>query len=44
VGFLLLILPTTLPATPQAPYDIAMQALVGLDWNSLTNLYVLEVR
>jgi len=36
-----LVLPTTLPGTPAAPYDIPMQALIG---NELSNLYVLEVR
>lgn len=33
-------IPTTLPTTP-VPYDIPMQALIGLD---LSNLFVLEVR
>jgi parallel beta-helix repeat protein len=34
-------LPTTLPLTPAAPYDVPMQALIG---NILSNLSVLEVR
>jgi hypothetical protein len=33
-----------LPATPAAPYDIPLQALIGLDPDSLSNLFVLEVR
>jgi len=33
-------LPTELPA----PYELYLQALIGLDTNSLTNLYILEVR
>jgi hypothetical protein len=33
-----------IPSTPPAPYDIPMQALIGLDPDSLTNLEVLEVR
>jgi hypothetical protein len=37
----ILVLSTTLPATPPAPYDVPMQALIG---DSLTNLSVLEVR
>jgi parallel beta-helix repeat protein len=39
-----LILPATIPATPPAPYDLPMQALIGLNPDSLTNLWVLEVR
>jgi hypothetical protein len=39
-----LVLPATIPATPPAPYDLPMQALIGLQPDSLTNLYVLEVR
>lgn len=39
-----LVIPTNLPPTPPAPYDLPMQALIGLYPNSLTNLYVLEVR
>ncbi|MHC4945204.1 MAG: right-handed parallel beta-helix repeat-containing protein, partial [Planctomycetota bacterium] len=39
-----LVLPATIPATPPAPYDLPMQALIGLDPDSLSNLYVLEVR
>ncbi|MFH1999972.1 MAG: right-handed parallel beta-helix repeat-containing protein [Planctomycetota bacterium] len=34
----------TIPASPVAPYDVYMQALIGLDSDSLTNLFVLEVR
>lgn len=40
----ILILPTTIPPSPPAPYNIPMQALIGLDPDSLTNLCVLEVR
>ncbi|MHC4946514.1 MAG: right-handed parallel beta-helix repeat-containing protein [Planctomycetota bacterium] len=39
-----LTLPATIPASPSAPYDLPMQALVGLNPDSLTNLFVLEVR
>jgi hypothetical protein len=39
-----LVIPATMPATPPAPYDLPMQALIGLGPDSLTNLYVLEVR
>jgi hypothetical protein len=39
-----LVLPATIPATPPAPYDLPMQALIGLNPDSLTNLFVLEVR
>ncbi|MHC4945062.1 MAG: right-handed parallel beta-helix repeat-containing protein [Planctomycetota bacterium] len=39
-----LVVPEKLPASPAAPYDVPMQALVGLDSDSLTNLFVLEVR
>jgi parallel beta-helix repeat protein len=39
-----LVLPAIIPATPPAPYDLPMQALIGLDPDSLTNLFVLEVR
>lgn len=37
-------LPTRVPATPAAPYDVPAQGLVGLDPDSLTNLYVIKVR
>jgi predicted outer membrane repeat protein len=37
-------LPKTLPSSIPAPYDIPMQALIGLNANSLTSLCVLEVR
>jgi hypothetical protein len=40
----ILVLPSTIPADPPAPYDIFMQALIGLDPDSLSNLSVLEVR
>ncbi|MHC4945061.1 MAG: right-handed parallel beta-helix repeat-containing protein [Planctomycetota bacterium] len=39
-----LVLPATIPGSPSAPYDVPMQALIGLDSDSLSNLYVLEVR
>jgi hypothetical protein len=37
-------LPGVIATSPAAPYDLHMQALVGLDPDSLTNLCVLEVR
>lgn len=37
-------LPATLPPTLPAPYDLYLQALIGLDPDSLSNLFVLEVR
>ncbi|MHC4945102.1 MAG: right-handed parallel beta-helix repeat-containing protein [Planctomycetota bacterium] len=40
----LLSLPATIPLEPPAPYDIPMQALIGLYPGSLTNLGVLEIR
>jgi hypothetical protein len=39
-----LVLPAMIPGTPSAPYDLPMQALIGLESDSLTNLYVLEIR
>jgi predicted outer membrane repeat protein len=39
-----LVLPATIPVSPSAPYDLPMQALIGLNPDSLTNLFVLEVR
>jgi hypothetical protein len=36
--------PATIPETPPAPYDLPMQALIGLNPDSLSNLFVLEVR
>jgi hypothetical protein len=36
-------LPATIPATPAGPYDLPMQALIGLAPDSLTNLFLLEV-
>jgi hypothetical protein len=40
----IMVLPATIPASPSTPYDLPMQALVGLNPDSLTNLFVLEVR
>jgi hypothetical protein len=40
----ILILPATIPHSPPAPHDLPMQALIGLNPESLTNLEVLEVR
>lgn len=37
-------LPTTLPGSIPAPYDVPMQSIIGLNADSLTNLCVLEVR
>jgi len=37
----ILVIPTEIPATPAAPYDIFMQALIN---DSFTNPFVLEVR
>ena len=34
----------TVPMLPPAPYDVPMQALIGLNLDSLSNLCVLEVR
>ncbi|MFH1998404.1 MAG: right-handed parallel beta-helix repeat-containing protein, partial [Planctomycetota bacterium] len=39
-----MVLTTTLPGSTPAPYDIPMQALIGLNPDSLSNLYVLQVR
>jgi predicted outer membrane repeat protein len=39
-----MIITTTLPTTIPPPYDAPMQALIGLDPDSLSNLYVLYVR
>jgi len=39
-----MILPATLPMSPPAPYDVPMQALIGLNADSLTNVCVLQVR
>jgi hypothetical protein len=33
-----------IPLSPPAPYDLPMQALIGLNSDSLTNLEVLKVR
>jgi parallel beta-helix repeat protein len=35
---------SSIPVIPPAPYDVPMQALIGLNADSLTNLCVLEVR
>jgi hypothetical protein len=40
----ILALPATLPSSPPAPYDIHMQALIGLNPDSLSNLCVLGVK
>jgi hypothetical protein len=40
----LLKLPATLPLTPPAPYDVPMQALIGVYSESMSQLCVLEVR
>jgi parallel beta-helix repeat protein len=39
-----LVLPATIPGTPPAPYDLPMQALIGLEADSLSNVWILEVR
>lgn len=39
-----MVLPAVVPLSPAAPYDIPMQAMIGLTPDSLTNLCVLEVR
>jgi hypothetical protein len=39
-----MVLPTMLPGSIPAPYDVPMQALIGLQQDSLSNLWVLEVR
>jgi len=43
-GFSILEIPATLPGSIPAPYDVPMQARIGLDPESLSNLFVLEVR
>jgi len=40
----ILLLPATIPASPAAPYDLALQGLVGLYPDSLTNMEMLKVR
>lgn len=40
----ILVIPTRIPNTPAGPYDVPMQTLVGLNSDSLTNLFVLQVR
>ncbi|MHC4944128.1 MAG: hypothetical protein ACYTG7_14030 [Planctomycetota bacterium] len=40
----ILVLPATIPATPAAPYDLPMQALIGLNPDSLSNYYWLTVQ
>lgn len=39
-----LIVPAPIPFSPPPPYDVAVQALIGLNPDSLSNLCVLEVR
>ncbi|MHC4944270.1 MAG: right-handed parallel beta-helix repeat-containing protein [Planctomycetota bacterium] len=39
----ILVLPAAIPDVPPAPYRLPMQALIGLNPDSLTNLCVLEV-
>ncbi|MHC4945034.1 MAG: right-handed parallel beta-helix repeat-containing protein [Planctomycetota bacterium] len=39
-----LVLPATIPGTPPAPYDLPMQALFGIAPDSLSDLFVMEVR
>jgi hypothetical protein len=40
----ILVIPETIPLSPTAPYNHYLQALIGLDSYSLSNLEVLEVR
>jgi len=40
----IMVIQKTLPTTPAAPYDLFMQALIGLNSDSLTNSFVMEVR
>jgi parallel beta-helix repeat protein len=40
----ILALPAVIPPAPPAPYDLPMQALIGLDPDSLTNVELLQVR
>ncbi|MFH1999309.1 MAG: right-handed parallel beta-helix repeat-containing protein, partial [Planctomycetota bacterium] len=37
-------IPATIPALPVGPYDVYMQALIGLAPDSLSNLFTLEIR
>ncbi|MHC4945770.1 MAG: hypothetical protein ACYTG7_22390, partial [Planctomycetota bacterium] len=39
-----LVIPATIPSSPAAPYDLPMQALIGLGLDALTNLEMLKVR
>lgn len=39
-----LTLTAVVPSSPPAPYDVPIQALIGLASDSLTNLYVLRIR
>lgn len=39
-----LVLEEDIPLTPAAPYDVFMQAIIGLDADSLTNPFVMEIR
>jgi hypothetical protein len=40
----ILVLPAYIPLSPPAPYDLPMQALIGLEPDSLTNMDVLKIR
>lgn len=39
-----MVLEDTVPGQPNPPYDVPMQALIGLGENALTNLYIVEIR
>ncbi|MBU0756206.1 MAG: hypothetical protein KJ645_13775, partial [Planctomycetes bacterium] len=39
-----LTVPGTVPHTPDRPYDLFLQGLIGLSADSLTNLFILGVR
>ena len=40
----ILVLPTTITGAIPAPYDYYMQALIGVESNALSNVFVVEVR
>jgi len=40
----ILVIPATIPLDPAAPYDLPMQALIGLNPDSMSNLEMLQVR
>ena len=40
----ILVIPATLPGSTPAPYDVPLQALIGLNSDSLTNVCLVEVR